>query len=233
MHNRIPLGRGLGSSAAAIAGGVMVASLLLGLPCDPAALLPVGLDLEGHPDNIVAALWGGFTLGVMNGTGAVVQRIVPPADLRAVLLIPDASSSTALSRAALPGEVSRADAIFNAGRVGLMVHAIEEDRRDLLQVAMADRLHQPYRGEGFRYLAPAIDAAIQAGAHGAALSGAGSSVIALASSDFGQVEAAFARIAEQFGITARTCTLALDTAGAHYSLEHVPGLPTPGPSPCG
>lgn len=222
MHNGIPLGRGLGSSAAAIASGVMLAALLLGEKHGPAELLPIGLAMEGHPDNIVAALWGGFTLGVMDGDSAVVQRVVPSADLRAVLLIPGAASSTAVSRAALPAAVTRHDAVFSAGRVGLMVQAFGLDRRDLLRVAMDDRLHQPHRAHGFPYLMPAIDAAVQAGAHGASLSGAGSSVIALASDRFEQIEVAFARVAERHGLAARTCTIALDTQGSTCRLDGSP-----------
>ena len=219
MYNRIPLGRGLGSSAAAISGGLLAAAALLGLQHAPDALLSVGLDMEGHPDNIVAALWGGLTLGVMDGGNAIVQRVSPPAGLRAVLLIPDHASSTLESRAALPAAASRSDAVFNAGRVGLMIYAMLQNRSDLLRVAMADRLHQPYRGEGFRYLMPSIDAALEAGAHGASLSGAGSSVIALASDRFEQIESAFARVAAQYGIPARTCSLELDTEGARLTIR--------------
>ncbi len=222
MHNRIPLGRGLGSSAAAIAGGVMAAAVLLGMEYRPDVLLPLGLDMEGHPDNIVAALWGGFTIGVIEGKTSVVQRIVPPADLQAVLLIPEDSSSTAESRAALPVATTRSDAIFNAGRVGLLVYAMSQNRSDLLRVAMADRLHQPYRSEKFRYLLPAIDAAVQSGAHGASLSGAGSSVIALASSGFQRIEAAFARVAHEHGLSARTCTVPIDTEGARFTIGRAP-----------
>jgi homoserine kinase len=201
----------------------MVAALLLGVPHDRDALLSAVLDMEGHPDNIVAALWGGFTLGVMDGGNPVVERIEPPAGLRAVLLIPEVPSSTVESRAALPAVTSRGDAVFNASRVGLMVYAMAQDRRDVLRVAMADRLHHPYRGQAFRYLLPCIEAAIQAGAHGASLSGAGSAVIALASDRFEQIEAALARVAEEFGVMAQTYTIALDTEGARYTLDVPPG----------
>lgn len=100
-----------------------------------------------------------------------------------------------------------------------MVYAMAHDRRDLFRAAMADRLHQPYRSEGFRYLMPAIAAAVEAGAHGASLSGAGSSVIALASDRFAQIEAAFARVAWDHGLVARTCTIDPDTEGASFALR--------------
>jgi homoserine kinase len=130
-----------------------------------------------------------------------------------VLLIPDQCSSTAESRTLLPATTLRGDAIFNASRVALLAAAFAESRFDLLGVAMDDRLHQPYRSEGFPYLTAAIDAARQAGAHGAALSGAGTSVIALASSHFGQIERAFSEVALGYGLTARTCVLPIDPRG--------------------
>jgi homoserine kinase len=216
MRNEVPLGRGLGSSAAAIAAGLLASAVLLDVEHEPQSLLPSALPLEGHPDNIVAALWGGCTIGALVGGGAVVHRIMAPDRLHAVVLVPNAFSSTFESRAMLPTEVPRADAVFNASRVGLFVAALTEDRLDLLRVAMEDRLHQPYRGESFRYLQPTIAAAIQAGAHGAALSGAGTSVIALASHNFEAIAQAMSGAASDHNISARTLILPPDFAGATY-----------------
>jgi homoserine kinase len=219
MHNSIPLGRGLGSSAAAIAGGLLGAAIILDVEHQPAALLDVALALEGHPDNIVAALWGGFTIGALYDGGVVVHRISPPSGLHAVMLIPEQFSSTDESRATLPESVTRADSIFNTSRAALLVAALLEGRLDLLRVAMEDRLHQPYRSAGFRYLPAAIEAAVAAGAHGASLSGAGSSVIALASTGCERVAAALSQVAVQYGLQACTCTLCLDTSGATYTIR--------------
>ncbi|HVA91423.1 MAG TPA: homoserine kinase, partial [Chloroflexota bacterium] len=179
LKNNVPLGRGMGSSAAAITGGLVAAAALLNLEVDPRALLPVALGLEGHPDNVVAALYGGFTVGVLEHGTPRVMHVRPAADLRAVVLAPDQFSSTLESRQTLPESVSRADAVFNAGRCALLGMALCESRWDLLAVAMGDRLHQPQRARGFPYLNDVISAAISSGAHGAALSGSGSSVIAL------------------------------------------------------
>jgi homoserine kinase len=219
MRNGIPLGRGLGSSAAAIAGGLLGAAVMLGVDHSPTALLDVALSLEGHPDNIVAALWGGFTIGALQDGGAAVHRIAPPEGLHAVMLIPDQYSSTNESRATLPESVTRADSIFNTSRAALMVAAFAEGKLDLLRVAMEDRLHQPYRTAGFRYLPTAIDAAIAAGAHGASLSGAGSSVIALASTGCDRIAAAFSRVASEYRLNACTCTLSPDSAGATFTIR--------------
>jgi homoserine kinase len=218
MHNDIPLGRGLGSSAAAIAAGLLAAAVLLGEPAVPEALLRVGLPLEGHPDNIAAVLWGGFTVGVVHQGQGVVQRLQPPDGLQAVILIPDQYSSTTISRAALPVQLTRADAVFNAGRVGMLVAAIALNQLDLLRVAMEDRMHQPARAREFAYLPGAIEAALAAGAHGAALSGAGSSVIALASNHLTAVAAAMEAEAARWYLPARVLVLSLDTAGAECRL---------------
>ncbi len=215
MENRVPLGRGLGSSAAAIAAGLVAAATILDLPADPVQLLPIALSLESHPDNIAAALWGGICLGVLDGTMPIVHHLEVAADLQAVVLIPDRFSSTHESRAALPGTISRADAVFNIGRSALLVSAVAGRRYDLLRVAMQDRLHQPQRGVAFPYLQPAIDAALAAGAHGAALSGAGSSVIALTTEHADRVAAAMAGVAQDYKIPARTVVLHAASRGAH------------------
>jgi homoserine kinase len=195
---------------------MLASAVVLDVKHEPQSLLPSALQLEGHPDNIVAALWGGCTIGVLVGGDAIVHRIATPDRLQAVVLVPDAFSSTIESRSLLPAEVPRADAVFNASRVGLFVAALTEDRLDLLHVAMEDRLHQPYRGESFRYLQPVIAAAMQAGAHGAALSGAGSSVIALASHNFGAIAQTMSGVASDHNISARTLLLPLDLTGATY-----------------
>jgi homoserine kinase len=216
MHNAIPLGRGLGSSAAAIAGGLLGADAILGTQSDAGFLLDLGLKLEGHPDNIVAALVGGFTIGISDREQILTHYLRPPASLRAVLLVPDQFSSTNESRAALPTLLSRTDAVYNAGRCAMLVAAIAGERFDLLHAAMGDRIHQPYRALTFPFLNPTIEAALAAGAHGASLSGAGSSVIALASNRCEGIAAAMLSVAREFGLTARTHILAPDLKGAQF-----------------
>ena len=214
LTNGLPLGRGLGSSAAAIVGGIVAAVAVLDLTIDLTDLLAIGLCMESHPDNMAAALFGGITIGVIDAGRPLVHRITPPSQLRAVLLIPDRFSSTRETRAALPSLVPRADAVYNSGRCGLLVAALMEGRFDLLGVAMQDRLHQPQRTVTFPFLEPAIEAALTAGAYGAALSGAGSTVIALTSSSAEQVAAALAHVARTFELPARTAILAPVAVGA-------------------
>lgn len=222
LRNAVPVGRGLGSSAAAIAGGLVAAAAMLGLPADTDFLIETALSLEDHPDNVVAALLGGFTVGILDAGKPRVLRVTPPTELRAVLLIPEGFSSTLESRQTLPPTVSRSDATFNGGRCALLAMALSQGRWDLLGVAMQDRLHQPHRALGFLHLEEAIAEALAAGAHGAALSGAGSSVIALTTGKEDAVAAALAAVAARRGQRARTLILAPALRGAHQ-VEPPPG----------
>lgn len=219
QRNAIPLGRGLGSSAAAIAGGLVAAATLLGASTVPEALLPFALEIESHPDNVAAALYGGLTIGVLDVGGAVVRRLEPPLGLRAVVLVPEGFSGTLESRAVLPREVARADAVFNASRCALLAADLALGRLDYLAIAMQDRLHQPQRGASqFPYLAEAIAAAVGAGAYGAALSGSGSSVLALVASEHEMaVAAAFEAVARRHQLPARTLQLSPAAEGAQVT----------------
>jgi homoserine kinase len=227
LTNGIPLGRGLGSSAAAIVGGLAAAARLLALPATPEDLLPIALSLESHPDNVVAALYGGLTLAVPVGDRVLVRRFDPPEALRAILLIPDRFSSTTATRAALSPMVHREDAVYTAGRCALLISDLALGRFDALAAAMEDRLHQPQRARVFSYLPETVQAALAAGAAGAALSGAGSSVIALATGHFEAIAQAMARVAERHHVAATTCTVDLESAGAHQ----VPAGVEPQPAP--
>ena len=243
-HNVIPLSRGMGSSAAAIAGGLVAANHLCGNPYSANELLEMAATIEGHPDNVAAAVLGGLQLVVSDtsahpgdpspstdvgaglvpahpgdpspstdvGAGLVPAHpgdpspsadvgagLVPahpgsepvpqtqlytapipvPEEIQAVLFIPDTRIATADARAVLPGQVTMADAVFNMGRVALLVAGMALDRPEYLDVATQDRLHQPYR----QPLLPAIKllfaAARNSGALGVFLSGSGSTVLAL------------------------------------------------------
>ncbi len=178
-RNEIPLERGLGSSAAAIVGGLVAANYLAGNPLAQGEILSLAVDLEGHPDNVAPALLGGIQI-VAPGTESIATSPVPlPPGLRVALFIPEASISTAEARAVMPAEVSMQDALFNVGRTALLVNALATGRLEDLKSATEDRLHQPYRS----YLLPAmrliIAEALKGGALGAFVSGSGSTVLAL------------------------------------------------------
>lgn len=179
LVNNIPTARGLGSSAAAIVGGLVAANRLTGETLSREKLLALATELEGHPDNVAPALLGGMVVSVMAEGVVQTLKITPPEELHAVVAIPDFKLSTHAAREVLPKQVSLQDAIFNLSRAALLVGAFYEKRLDLLSVASRDVLHQPYRAPLVPGLLNVIEAANQAGALSVALSGAGPTVIAL------------------------------------------------------
>jgi homoserine kinase len=144
-RNWIPLERGLGSSAAAVVSGLVLADRLLETALDPDRLLEVAVDIEGHPDNVAACLRGGAVVAYLSRSGWRAERLTPHPDLRLAVLIPGHERlPTADARRVLPREVSLADAAFNLGRAALAVLALTE-RPALLPEALEDRLHQQRR----------------------------------------------------------------------------------------
>ena len=180
QHTAIPRGRGLGASAAAIVGGVVAANALAGEPLAKRALLRIACDVEGHADNVAAALYGAFTVALPSADGPIAVRFVFPSAWRVCLFIPTATLATVQARAVLPSDVPRADAIFNLAHASALLAAILKSDGALLSIAMRDRLHEPARLSLVPALEEIVSAARGAGAFGAALSGAGPSVIAFA-----------------------------------------------------
>lgn len=179
-ENAIPLSRGMGSSAAAIAGGLVAANALLGHPFDANALLEMAATLEGHPDNVAAAVHGGLRLVISDADNRIYTAPIGiPAELRAVLLIPEHRIATVDARRVLPAEVSVADAVYNMSRAALLVAAMEGNHPEYLQIATQDCLHQPYRRAIFPAMRVIFRAALDAGALGVFLSGSGSTILAL------------------------------------------------------
>ncbi|MBM3925853.1 MAG: homoserine kinase [SAR202 cluster bacterium] len=179
-RNKIPLKRGLGSSSAAIVGGLVGANALLGNPVSQERMLALAVEMEGHPDNVTPALLGGAQIVVTDGNKLVTSPVRMPTDLKVVLYVPNGTISTAEARKALPKQVSREDAVFNLGRAALLVNALASDRPQDLRAATEDRLHQPYREHLFPAMKVIIRDALKAGALGAFVSGSGPTVLALA-----------------------------------------------------
>ncbi len=179
-HNEIPLARGLGSSSASLIGGLTAGNEL----CDQAftedEILQIASEIEGHPDNITPALYGGFRIAV-NHNGRIISAPVPiPEGLEAVLFIPDVPMPTEEARGILPPEIPRTDAVHNIGRAALLVQAFTSGDLSLLDIATGDVLHQPARQAIFPAMKNMFRAAMAVGALGVFLSGAGSTVLALA-----------------------------------------------------
>lgn len=145
QEDAIPMTRGLGSSAACIAGGLLAANALSGYPLDAQDLLDLGARLEGHPDNILPALRGGITVGVMERGHVHALRVNPPTGLHCLALVPTGQLSTAKSRGVLPEQISRKDAVYNLSRAALLMGCIASNQLAELAVAVGDALHQPYR----------------------------------------------------------------------------------------
>jgi len=175
----IPLARGLGSSAAAIVGALGAANALLGEPLPREELFRIATEIEGHPDNVGPATFGGIVSAVWDGRRASHIRLDPPPALTTLVAIPAYELSTSKARAALPEAYSRADAVYNLSRAALLTAALATGRLDALKDAMQDKLHQPYRAPLVPGLDRVLRETVDRGALGAALSGAGPTAIAL------------------------------------------------------
>jgi len=170
ISSTIPLSGGLGSSAAAIVAGLLAADHLFELDAD---ILGLGVELEGHPDNIGAAIEGGFVVCDRDG----VQRFEPPMGLEAVLVVPAEPVRTAQARAALPAEVPMADAVFNVAKVAKLMLGLATGDWQLIAAGLRDRLLQPYRAHLYPRSAELVERAEELGALGATISGAGPTVL--------------------------------------------------------
>jgi homoserine kinase len=179
-ENTIPLSRGLGSSAAAIGGGLVAANALLDNPFTANDLLEMAATIEGHPDNVAAAIHGGLRLVVMEDRQLFAVPINVPPDLQAVLFIPELRIATVDARRVLPADISIADAVYNMSRAALLVAGMEGNHPEYLTIATQDRLHQPYRQTIFPPMKVIFKAALDAGALGVFLSGSGSTIMAFA-----------------------------------------------------
>ncbi|MCH8007875.1 MAG: homoserine kinase [Chloroflexi bacterium] len=210
----IPIARGLGASAAARAAGIVAANALMGKPLTDDQLLTVGAELEGHADNIAPALFGGMQITVRDEDTWLRLRVPLAGGLKIVLYIPDLEMPTRESRARLPQRLSREDAVFNIGRAALLVAALEQGKWDMLDAATQDRLHQNSRAELFPALDDIIDAAKDAGAHGAYLSGAGSAIAAFTTEDEERVARLMQQAAVARGFSGRSLITEPSTAGA-------------------
>jgi homoserine kinase len=214
VRNEIPIGRGLGSSAAAIIAGITLGAKLRGLRMPAQRILELAVPLEGHGDNLAAALHGGFCIAVIENGGVRVHRLDWPSRWRAILFVPNDLSPTHEARRLVPRRPAREDAVFNLGRVAEWVLACSQKDRSLVASAMDDRLHQPGRARAYVYLDDTIAAAEQAGALGAALSGAGGSVIAIADRNLAAIGSAMTGAAASHGVNGKPLALSAAPAGA-------------------
>jgi homoserine kinase len=219
MTITIPPGCGLGSSATAVVGGLIAANELLrikdlGMPKEELLAPAVEAEAGNHPDNVAPALLGGLVATTTaDGEIRAIKTRFPDA-LKAIIFTPSFPMDTITGRKLLPAEYSRDDVTFNTGHVALFLTALQTGRYELIGEAMQDRLHQPYRQALFPAMPAIIQAALDAGAHGASLSGGGSSLIALASSNFQAILRAMRETASSLGVDGNGMILRADQVGA-------------------
>jgi len=182
MDNGIPLGMGCGSSAAGRLAAIAMAVHFGRLGWSSDEILEEACALEGHPDNAAACWLGGFVAAATEGRTVRVARVTPPAEWRAIVVLPTEPLATSKARAVLPERYSREDAVVNIQAAALLGLAFAQGRGDLLRVAMNDRIHQPYRAAICPLLPRILPLAGKHGILGAALSGAGPAVLAVVES---------------------------------------------------
>lgn len=211
-HNNIPHGRGMGSSGAAVAGGVMLAAGLLEpeLVLNEQQLLEFATDLEGHPDNVAPALFGGLTIAWVDYNGPHHKKLAVHRGLSPLVLVPPHQMSTKLARSLQPESVPHTDAVFNVSRSALLVAALTQSP-ELLMAATEDRLHQNYRASAMPETSELIEI-LRSEGHPAVVSGAGPSVLVLEDDPAKRLKAV--NLAAQKFPTWRALTLAVDVKGA-------------------
>jgi homoserine kinase len=217
--NRIPTGSGMGSSAAAVLAGLAAANAFLGSPLNQDGLLLLATEIEGHPDNAAAGIFGGLTVSLMDGASILTRRFdVPP--FAVALAVPKFYLPTRVARAALPEAVPLPDAVFNISRAVMVVEALRSGDLDLLGRVLLDRLHQPYRFKLIPGCIPAQEAARAAGAKAVALSGAGPGLLAFApQADCPAVAAAMQRSFEAAGLSCVSFVLATSQKGVQVKSD--------------
>lgn len=213
VENPIPLGKGLGSSAAAGVLGASIAARIVEPEVTERALTQIVTDLEGHPDNALPALLGGIVIAAQRGEDAPSYlRFEPPPGVRAIVAIPNIELPTAEARAILPERYRKEDAVYNVQRAALLAASFASGDLTHLRIAMGDRFHQPYRSAFVPGLAECLR--IEAdGLLGIALSGAGPSVLALCTSNGPAIASAMREAFTRHKIACETWTLGISHVG--------------------
>lgn len=223
MDNNVPLSRGLGSSATAIVAGLKAANVLIGNRFNRRELLQFATDIEGHPDNVAPAIFGGFTISTVTRGNVECFTFVPKFRMKLVVAVPDFPLSTRKARAVLPEKVPMKDAVNNIGRAAMLVAALCKGNDKFLRNVFEDALHQPYRAELIPGMYEVFAAARKAGAIGANLSGAGPCLIAYTLESRQCEEAvgeAMKQAFKQHGVESRILIMSLDNRGAHIVNEN-------------
>lgn len=218
MQNNIPMSRGLGSSAAAIVAGLTAANEIVGKPFSKKEILKFATEIEGHPDNVAPAIYGGFTISTIDKMHVQTFSFLPKIRLKLIVAVPDFPLSTRIARQVLPKSVSMKDAVFNIGRASMLVAALMQGKENFLVTAFDDALHQPYRTKLVPGMQEVFQSAKKAGALGVCLSGAGPCLIAFSATNKhieNNIAVEMVQAFKRNDVQANALILDLDTRGAY------------------
>lgn len=219
MNNNIPLARGLGSSAAAIVGGLFAANELSGSKLTRHDIFELATEMEGHPDNVAPAIFGGITVSMMEDGKPSYLRFMPPKPLYMIVAIPQFRLATKTARSVLPKQVPHEDAVFNLSRTAMLVTALNQGKYEYLAQALEDRLHQPYRMPLIQGMKDVVALAKEAGAYGCVISGAGPSLIAFAEKNPDDIGQAMVKGFNQNEVDAKYVVLQVAEKGVRTSAK--------------
>jgi homoserine kinase len=216
IKTSIPVARGLGSSASVIVGGLMAANKLLGNPADDAVLLSIASEVEGHPDNVTPAMFGGFCISSLEDDGSVsYSKVLWPEDWKLTVLIPDYELDTKISRSVLPECVSIPDAAYNVRKCAMLVDAVYRQDFELMKKCLKDKLHQPYREKlikGFKELNELL--ANKDDILGCVISGAGPTILVISKNNgFEKVNNEVRKVFEELNVDCDIRTYSIENNG--------------------
>lgn len=216
IKTNIPVARGLGSSASVIVGGLVAANELLGKPADNAVLLSIASEVEGHPDNVTPAMFGGFCLSSMEDDGSVIySKIDWPENWKLTVLIPDYELDTRIARSVLPENISIPDAAFNIRKCSMIIDAVYRKDSELMKKALKDKLHQPYREKlisGFKELQELLQN--KENILGCVISGAGPTILVVSENDgFEKIENEVRQVFEDLNVNCDIRTYEIENEG--------------------
>jgi homoserine kinase len=213
MELNSPIARGLGSSATAIAAGVYIANELLNRPLTLQGMIDIATEIEGHPDNIVPTIVGGFVVSIMEGSKVIYSEAPFPPALKFIAVIPDFELLTSKAKSVVPKELSLSDAVFNLSRSALLTAAFSTNNYNIIKYAIKDKMHQDYRATLIPGMKEVMGVGESMGALGCYLSGAGPTIGAIVHKDLDKVGSSMVKTWAEFGIKAQYKLLELDRQG--------------------
>ena len=214
QDSEIPMTRGLGSSSACIIGGMLAANVISGRKLSYGEILDLATEMEGHPDNVAPALYGGFCAAVRTGNHTLFKSVKIEKPVIFEAMIPDFFVSTKKSRISLPDTVTHKDAAYNAGHAALFSLALATGDFEKLKVAVKDKLHQPYRAAYIDNMNETFDEAYKNGAYAVWLSGSGPTILAMCNPQNEGFEESMSRYFDSIGQKSSCCRLTIDNVGS-------------------